>query len=89
MTPEPTNFDGSNAKYGPPEGMDEDQVRTLFAWRGELATSAADETPVVVTCWKLTNREMKQLEKSRGKLWLTVIGRGMPPVFLSTEDPRP
>lgn len=79
---EACNFPESNKLMGPPEGMTEDQCRTIFAYSGEME----DGNSVVITCFKPTKKELEDLQNG-GRLWMIVLGNTMSPVKLTTVRP--
>jgi len=76
-------FPGCNAFLGPPPGMTEEQCFNLPCMRGDV-----EQRPVTISCWQLTPEEVNQFVKSGGKLYLWVLGGGMPPVILTVEEPE-
>jgi len=75
------NFDQSNTIMGPPSDM-RDSCTAIPAFRGDHD----EDGPVVITRWHPSQEEVEALE-SGGDLYLTVYGKGMPPVHLGTADP--
>jgi hypothetical protein len=75
----PTAFDEENGVLDAPQGMS--NCEPLSVWRGEQ-----DDTPMVISCWKLTVEELEEINKT-GKVWLWVRGQSMPPVALQTTHP--
>lgn len=73
----PCNFDESNITLGPPEGMTEDEVHSLRAYKG---------FGQVITCWKPTVEELLEIQQT-GRVWLRVMGDTMPPAALSGLNP--
>lgn len=78
----PAGFSESNFVMHPPADMSPDQCEPLQVWKGDLTEGG----PCVISCYKLTQDEIDHLLKG-GRLWLYVIGEGMPPVALSTKHP--
>lgn len=74
---QPINFEGSNVIIGPPKGISEDKVQSIFGLLGEV-----QGCPVVVTCWRPSAAELEQINKT-GQVWLIVYGQTMPPVNIS------
>ena len=73
----PCSFTESNITFGPPEGMTEDQVTSIRAFRG---------FGQVITCWKPTFDELAEIQKT-GRVWLRVLGEVMPPVLITGLNP--
>jgi len=78
----PCGFHESNCVLDKPRDMDHDSCESLQVWRGLYDNGA----PAVISCWKLTKDEVEEL-LATGRVWLHVIGKTMPPVFLSAENP--
>jgi len=78
----PASFDESNCVLDKPPDMDRGKCEALSVWRG----MSNDQIPMVVSCWKLTRDEVEELVKT-GRIWLTVIGTTMPPVYLGVPSP--
>lgn len=83
---EPTTFKEVNHKFGPPEGMEESQVRTIPAYLGQINNGNLDGAPVVTVAWKPSEEELKQLIGGN-PIYLTCIG-GLPPHYLTTQFPH-
>lgn len=80
---EPIEFDESNSSLRLPEGAtSEGAPPPLAAWQG----SAPMDVPVTISCWRLTREELEEIART-GVVWLTVMGRNMPPVWLGTANP--
>lgn len=83
----PAKFPESNAVFGPPADMTEEQVRTIpayrgqFAWQGEFEKGSCDGAPCVVVAYQLTKEEIEVLANG-GLLYFTMMG-GLAPHFPS------
>jgi len=77
-----TSFDESNCVIGKPEDMPHDECDCLSVFVGRQA----GDTPVVISCWKLTKEEFEEVKRT-GRIWLGVLGKTMPPVWLSGCSP--
>jgi hypothetical protein len=42
--------------------------------------------PQVISCWEVSPEEFEEIKRTR-KIWLRVVGEGMPPVSLHTDYP--
>jgi hypothetical protein len=51
-----------------------------------LRTVTSDEMPVVISCWKVTQEELEEIQRT-GRVWLMVYGVTMPPVVLCGVRP--
>ena len=78
----PTSFDESDAVLGRPSEMTDDQCGPLSIKRVEYS----DGTPVVISCWKLTQEELDEINKT-GRVWLGILGVTMPPSWISGTKP--
>jgi len=77
----PSAFDESNAVFGPPSGMTEDEVYSLCA-----ATIVWGGFPAVLTCWKPTFEQIDHM-KETGRLWIATMGKGMVPITVCAKNP--
>lgn len=86
----PTEFEGCNHKYGPPEGWTDDQCQTIpamvFEHEIEIleGSGATTKQLFVITGWKPSEADLKKLNEG-GLVYLQVYG-GMPPVCVYTVD---
>ena len=78
----PTSFEEANMVLDPPEGVDLDKCGPLNVFRF-LAQDGIQRT---VSCWKVTDEELTEIQRT-GRVWLVVMGSGMPPVVLSGNVP--
>ena len=79
----PTSFAESNGVLGKPREDTGDDVEALSVLHARMETS---ETPVVVSCWKLTAEELAEVNRT-GRVWLVVMGETMPPAFVKGTKP--
>lgn len=77
----PVDFPYANITFGPPEGMTSDECMPLRV----LKTRTADGKDILITCWQPTPEERERIAKGE-PVWLTVYGRGHPPVWLEAGD---
>lgn len=75
-------FDEDNGVMGTPQGCDPDQIPPLSVFRGFNEYGA----PVVISCWKPTPEEWEEMQRT-GRVWLVVLGGGMPPVHVRGTSP--
>lgn len=80
---EPSNFDGSNAIYGPPRGMSESEVRSIFAYHGPVYDWPGTNNTVV--CWKPRQDEIDEIQRT-GQVWIVMMG-GLAPHFVTGHKP--
>ncbi len=82
-----TAFDEENSVFGPPPGVSLDYCSVLSTWKGKLS----DGQPAVISCWKPTVEEWEEMRRT-GRIWIIVMGEGMPPIAptgLSPFTPAP
>lgn len=70
----PASFDESNCVLSRPPQMDDEQCAPLSVCR----TADTDGQPVVVSCWKCTQEELEEINRT-GRVWLMLWGETMPP----------
>jgi hypothetical protein len=75
-------FEQANVLMKRPPNMTEEQCADVPV----CVTKGQSGIPVVISCWQLTEADIKQLRKTR-RLYLGVMGTTMPPVFLDPESP--
>lgn len=71
----PASFDESNLVLDKPDDMTHDQCDPLSVFRG----NTNDGLPVVISCWKCTAEELKEIQRT-GRVWVMVYGITMPPI---------
>jgi hypothetical protein len=76
----PASFEESNEVVSPPPGISE--VQSLSVLRSQFANG----TPCLVSCWKLSAAELEEIKRTK-RVWLAVLGTGMPPCFVAGEKP--
>lgn len=79
---EAASFDQANCVLSPPSAMTADECMPLSVFRGMYS----DGQRVVISCWKPTRDEIEEIKRT-GRIWLSVLGEGMPPVALTTQNP--
>jgi hypothetical protein len=75
-------FAEENAVLDGPEGTTPEQIEPLPVCR----CVNADGIPVTVSCWKITQSELEEMQRT-GRVWLIVLGHAMMPVMLSGHNP--
>lgn len=78
----PADFAESNGVLSRPPDMTDEECDPLCV----LHSNLPDQTPVVVSCWKVTKEELEEIQRT-GRVWLIVVGHTMPPVILSGIKP--
>lgn len=72
-----TDFEGSNAKYGPPPGVEEDQCRTLHVFKNGIC---------IVSCWELDDAELAEVIRTRRVFSSIWSGQKLYPQFIGSES---
>lgn len=75
-------FQQENDVLAAPVGVSSEDVQALSICR----TSLPDDTPVVISCWKLTQEELDEINRT-GRVWLVLWGRSMPPAYVAGCNP--
>jgi hypothetical protein len=78
----PSSFVESNEVLDKPREMSREECDALAV----LRTETVNGFPAIVSCWKLTREELDEINKT-GRIWLSVIGNNMPPVYLAGTKP--
>lgn len=63
-----------------------EQQNTTYAADGCLDLPAHKAEDQIISCWKLTEQEIAKI-KQTGTVWLSVMGRFQPPVWLGVDTP--
>jgi hypothetical protein len=78
----PTQFPEANFTFLKPEGMTDEECMDLPVWKGSLGVG----TPGIISCWKFAKEDLEEINRT-GVIYLSIVGSGMPPVSLFTENP--
>lgn len=78
----PTTFLNSNFVFQKPKSMTDEDCFDLPVYKGVDQAG----TPVIVSCWRFSKEDLEEIQKT-GCMYLQIVGNGMPPVTLFTEDP--
>ncbi len=78
-----TDFEGTNAKLGPPEDLAESQCATIPAFVTKVLRGSMEGSTLVVVAWKPTPDELAQLNAGN-PVFLSCLG-GLIPHFLTTN----
>lgn len=79
---EPVKFPQCNARYGPPEGYAESQIRTIHAFHGKAANSL-DGDKIVIVAHKPSAEDIARINAGE-PIFLTMVG-GLMPHCLTTK----
>lgn len=82
----PTTFEQVNFTFTKPKDMTNEQCMDLPVWKGNAKDENGNESPVIISCWKLSYEDLQEIQKT-GCIYLSISGHGMPPVSLFTENP--
>lgn len=77
-----TGFDESNCVLSKPQGFTDEECSCLSVHAGNQPNGL----PVVISCWKLTQQELDEINRT-GRVWLGVLGQTMPPCWLLGVSP--
>jgi hypothetical protein len=74
-------FKESNGTMGCGQN-DPDRVYDLPVYFGTYDDGSRD----IISCWQLTTEEIAEIART-GKVWLRVLGTGMPPIAIQASSP--
>lgn len=74
----PTTFPEQNWQLGKPENMTDDECAPLPCF--------VDDNQVV-SCWQLSPEDLAALQVNGGKVYMGVLGRSTPPIWLQAGNP--
>lgn len=78
----PVEFPESNAVFGKPDSMTDEQCMPVHGWKG----SSADGLPTIITCWTLSKEDLEEIQQT-GRIYFGMTGTALVPHFLSVESP--
>lgn len=78
----PIEFPEKNFTFQKPASMTDKECSSLDVWRGETE----DGVPAIISKWQPSREDLDALNRGEG-LYLQILGTGMPPVSLYTENP--
>lgn len=78
----PIDFPGKNFTFTKPTDMTDEQCSSLPVYKG----NTIDGMPVIISAWKPNYEDIQAINRGE-PIYLTIIGHGMPPVSLDTENP--
>ncbi len=79
----PVRFPEANCCYGPPQGMDENQVMTIPAFQHQVNGGSCDGSAQVVVAWMPSAEELAVLNAG-GPLFISMLG-GLAPHYPSVD----
>ncbi|RPD50049.1 hypothetical protein DNI29_04430 [Hymenobacter sediminis] len=74
----PIEFPEQNWLLAKPADMTDEQCCSLPCF--------VDQTQVV-SCWKLTEEELEEINRNGGKIYMGVYGASTPPIWLQPQNP--
>lgn len=80
----PVSFPQVNTAFRAPADMEESQVATIPAFKGNAIGGSCDGASIVVTAWLPSRGEIQRIIGG-APIYLTVMGDGLPPHLLSTD----
>lgn len=81
-----SDFPQANQTIGEPQGWDRSQCQPIRAFVCMIDKGNLEGSPAVVTAWKPTEEEIKQIVEG-GLIYVAFISDGLPPHFLATHCP--
>jgi len=81
----PAEFPEANQVFGPPQGMDVNQVMPIKAFVGQILGGSCDGMQMVVVAWRPEPEDLVALNDG-ALVYLAVIG-GLPPHAVTTTFP--
>ena len=78
------SFPEANCVLDKPPGMTYEQCEAASVCR----TKTLQGFPVVVSCWKVTQEELDEINRT-GRVWLWIYGETMPPAAVDGMRPWP
>jgi len=80
----PVDFPQKNFTFTKPADMTNEECGSLDVWKGDDAAG----TPLIYSFWQFNKEELDAIKAGEiTGVWLGIVGRGMPPVSLQTENP--
>jgi hypothetical protein len=79
----PTSFAESNTVLDKPDEMTREEYHPIQALVSELPNGFYS----FISCWKLTQEEMHELQRNGGRIYIKVFGNQMQPIVLSPIKP--
>ena len=78
----PVDFQEANFTFGKPVDMTDEECGSLRVHKGQYP----DGTPRITSKWLPNKEDIEAINRGEG-IYLNIIGYGMPPVSLQTENP--
>ena len=80
----PIEFPEKNFTFTKPSSMSDEECSSLDVWKGK----DSDGAPLIYSHWVFNKEELDAIKEGKiTGVWLAIVGVGMPPVSLQTENP--
>lgn len=79
----PIDFKEANFTFIKPSNMTDEECGDLRVFKGKYEQ---DGTPVIISKWQPSKEDIEAINRGEG-IYLSIVGHGMPPVSLFTENP--
>lgn len=80
----PTSFAEENCWFKHPADLDKSQVHSLPGYRGQINGGNLDGISLAVVCWSFTAKEMEELQRNGGVIYVAMLG-GLAPHSIGTS----
>ena len=77
----PVDFPQSNICFNKPESMTDEQCLPIKVFKGNRG-----DMPIIISKWQPNKEDLDALNQGAG-LWLEIVGVGLTPVAVYTENP--
>jgi hypothetical protein len=81
-------FPEQTTVFGKPAGWKDEDCYGLPVAQTVYTNSDGKNVACLISCWELMPEELAEIQQS-GKIYLSITGKGMPPVSLSAVNPFP
>ncbi len=78
----PVEFPQKNFTFQKPTTMTDEQCSSLDVFKGNDDNGQS----VIISKWMPNKEDIEAINRGEG-VWLWIVGEGMPPVILDTENP--
>lgn len=79
-----SKFPEANRKFGPPPDLQESQVHTIAAYVGIVEKGSVEGSPIIIVAYEPNEQELQDIIEGK-PIFLSIMGTGLPPHFLSTD----
>lgn len=78
----PTDFPQANFTFSKPQGVKDEDCSDLRVFKGH----DTEGVPVIISQWQPSKEDIEAINQGK-PIYLQIMGYGMPPVSLYTENP--